>query len=498
MVEPAARWPAWAQCGSLVPIVWGALAFGAVYPWAYWPLAATCFFAGIAGLIVTRQAHPAASSQAFNAALLAVFGAIVAQLVPLPVDAVGLVSPHTVQLLRDLNPAFGVGSISAHTLSVWPRDSLTGLALFGAFGLLCVGTSRLFSVWGCRRFVEGLTAFAVVLALIGIVQHSSSTDAIYGFWRLELGRFPFGPFINRNHFAGWMVMTLPLTFALLIAGIDRGMRGVKQGWRHRVLWFSSPEASQLILVAAAAVIMALSLVMTMSRSGITAFALSVLMTGWFAVRSVRGRSRRVVAALCLGLLFVLVLAWTGPTLVANRFATADWGEFNNRKGAWLDAWSVIQDFPLTGTGLNTYWAAALFYQRHELEYFYGQAHNDYLQLVAEGGLMLVVPLIACLVFLIRDIRAAMIDRDEPTTRWLRVGAITALVAIGFQETVEFSLQMPGNAALFAVVCAIALHRPGLFTIDRQTWLNVTWLERPELAASSAGEAALSGSQRTVR
>ena len=45
MLEPAARWPAWAQFGSLVPIVWGALAFGAVYPWAYWPLAATCFLA---------------------------------------------------------------------------------------------------------------------------------------------------------------------------------------------------------------------------------------------------------------------------------------------------------------------------------------------------------------------------------------------------------------------------------------------------------------------
>jgi O-antigen ligase len=337
----------------------------------------------------------------------------------------------------------------------------------------------------------------VFLALIGIVQRSSSTDAIYGFWRLELGRFPFGPFVNRNHFAGWMVMTLPLTLALLIAGIDRGMRGVKQGWRHRVLWFSSPEASQLILVAAAAAIMALSLVMTMSRSGITAFALSVLMTGWFAVRSVHGHSRRVVAGLCLGLLFVLVVAWTGPTAVANRFATADWGEFNNRKGAWLDAWSVIQDFPLTGTGLNTYWAAALFYQRHELEYFYGQAHNDYLQLAAEGGLLLIVPVIGCLAFLIRDIRAAMIDRDEPTTRWLRIGAITALVAIGFQETVDFSLQMPGNAALFAVVCAIALHRPGLFTIERQTSLNVSWSNgptlRPLLQAKRVAE-----SQRTVR
>jgi hypothetical protein len=53
----------------------------------------------------------------------------------------------------------------------------------------------------------------------------------------------------------------------------------------------------------------------------------------------------------------------------------------------------------------------------------------------------------------------MRDSDSGTTRWIRAGAITSLIAVAFQETVEFSLQMPGNAALFAVVCAIALHRP---------------------------------------
>ena len=45
------------------------------------------------------------------------------------------------------------------------------------------------------------------------------------------------------------------------------------------------------------------------------------------------------------------------------------------------------------------------------------------------------------------------------TWWLRAGAVTSLMAIACQESVEFSLQMPGNAALFAIVCAIALHRP---------------------------------------
>jgi len=205
--------------------------------------------------------------------------------------------------------------------------------------------------------------------------------------------------------------------------------------------------------------MAISLMLTMSRSGITAFGLSILITGWFVARGVRSRSRRIAAAACLGLLLIIAVLWSGPDVVASRFAAADWGEFNNRKGAWVDAWSVARDFPLAGTGLNTYWAAALFYLHHEMAYFFAQTHNDYLQLAAEGGLLLTLPALACVIVFVRDVRRPMHEPHADTTAWVRAGAVTSLIAIAFQETVEFSLQMPGNAALFAVVCAIALHRP---------------------------------------
>jgi O-antigen ligase len=392
--------------------------------------------------------------------LTALAGAIGLQLVPLPSAAVAAISPHALDLLRDLNPAVAAGVVTRHPLSVWPRDSVVALALYVSLALLLVGSARLFALTGVRRFVEALTIFGVLLALIGIVQKPLYSDSIYGIWTLERGRTPFGPFVNRNHFAGWMVMALPLTLALLSAGIDKGMRRLKPGWRYKVLWFSSPEASQLVLIAAAAVVMALSLMMTMSRSGITAFVLSLLMSGWFITQALDTRSRRMTAAACLMLLTIVVVAWTGPEAIVSRFSSGDWGEFNNRRGAWADAWSVARDFPLAGTGLNTYWAAALFYQRHELAFFFAQAHNDYLQLAAEGGLLLVVPALVCLAVFVRDVRREMRAQRGSTAWWLRAGAVTSLVAIAFQESVEFSLQMPGNAVLFAVVCAIACHRSG--------------------------------------
>jgi O-antigen ligase len=442
---------------ALCVVMWGALAFGCVYPWAYWPLAAAAAAAGAAGIVVGGF-RSASVSRALICGLVAVGAAILLQVIPLPLGALAALSPRSVQLLNELDPSFAAGLVSRHAVSVWPRDTGIALALFGSLSLLLVGLSALFSTAGSRRFVEALTIFGVVLALIGIVQKPLFTGAIYGFWQLELGRQPFGPFVNRNHFAGWMVMALPLTLALLVAGIARSMSKVKPGLRHKVLWLSSPEANRLLLIGVAAGVMALALMLTMSRSGIAAFVVSIMITGWFVVRTLDDRHRRISAAACLVLLLVAVVLWTGPTVIASRFASADWGEFNNRRGAWADAWSVVQDFPLTGTGLNTYWAASLFYQRHELASFFAQAHNDYLQVAAEGGLLLAIPALICLVLFVRDLRTAMREQRGSTEWWVRAGAVTSLVAIAIQESVEFSLQMPGNAALFAVVCALGLQR----------------------------------------
>jgi O-antigen ligase len=100
----------------------------------------------------------------------------------------------------------------------------------------------------------------------------------------------------------------------------------------------------------------------------------------------------------------------------------------------------------------------LFYQQHELAKHFSAAHNDYLQLAAEGGVLLTIPAALCAGAFILAVRRRFIEDASVRTYWLRAGAVTGLTAIALQETVEFSLQMPGNAALFAVMCGIALHK----------------------------------------
>jgi hypothetical protein len=230
---PTSKWSAHSAAAvQLLPLAalgWGALAFGSVYPWAYWPLAALLVAAGGAALSVAEHSGVDGTSRELKLALFGIGAAIAVQIVPVPNAIVATMSPRTGPLVARLSPAFAAGLQPLHSVSVWPRDTGTALALYASLALLCVGAASLFSLAGSRRFVELLTGFGVVLALIGIVQKSLSNRYLYGFWELEVGRNPFGPFVNKNHFAGWMVMALPLTLALLVAGIDRGMRGVKRG-----------------------------------------------------------------------------------------------------------------------------------------------------------------------------------------------------------------------------------------------------------------------------
>jgi hypothetical protein len=441
-------------------IAWGAFAFGAVRPWAYRPLMLVGCLLGIAALCAPSalQRRELASLGCSLGVLLL---AIVVQLIPLPFPAIAAISPEAPGIIRQLEPAAALGTLAAHPLSIAPAATARGLAVAASLVLLLLGCARLFSISGVRPIVQAITIVGVVLALVGIIQRPLFTGKIYGLWTPISGRDPFGPFVNKNHFAGWMLMALPLTLALIGGAVARALRGRDLTMRARILWLSSPDASRILLWVGAATLMALSLILTMSRSGIGIGAIVAVAAAFGMLRGTDSQARRMGGLSILAVVVAGVVAWTGADVIAARFSAIDWGQLGNRKGAWLDAIDIARRYPLTGTGFNTYTVAALFYQRHDLFWHYAQAHNDYLQLAAEGGLLLVLPTAACVVAFIVAVRRRFREDTSISVSWLRAGAVTGLLAIALQDMVDFSLQMPGNAFLFAVISGIALHRaPG--------------------------------------
>ena len=462
----------------LLTLAWGAFAFGAVYPWAYTPILWASAAIGAFGLIApaARPRPPINWRLACGLALVAV--AAIVQLVPLAPLTIASLSPATDRFLRQYDLAYALGTAPpaglaagaasySHPLSIDPAGTWLGLACLAAFGLLLLGTARGLGRRSVRTLAGGLAVIGLLLAMIGIIQTglwggSGASGKIYGFWTPIFGTSPFGPFVNHNHFAGWMLLALPVTIGWFCALVARGMRGVKPAFRDRVVWFSSRAASQVILVGLAMLVMGLSLVLTLSRSGITCFSAALAISAWFVVRRQSVRSRRHAILAYLVVLATLSLGWAGLDAVVQRFAQAG-ADLSGRVAAWADTWRIAREFPWTGTGLNTYGTAMLLYQTADVSGHLMEAHNDYVQVAAEGGVLLGVPALVALGLLAREIRRRFRERqDDQTTYWVRVGATTGLVAIALQEIVEFSLQIPGIAALFAVVAAIAVHRPEPF------------------------------------
>ncbi len=444
----------------LPTIAWGILAFGAVYPWAYRPLLAGALLAGAIGIWRGRTPVPRRTV----AALILVAGAIALQLVAIPRPLLAGVSPrtHTLLLAYDVQYA-NAPPTTWHALTMNARQTELGLAFVVAYTILLAATTRMLTRHSAWMLAIAITALGVLVALIGIVQSAFGTKAIYGFWKpMFENAASFGPFVNKNHFAGFILMVLPVGMGVFISLASAAARLSRTGWRNRLLWIGEPETSQAIVVAFGCVTMAIALLMTFSRSGtLCVIAGCVIGACVFA-----GRKRKGLLAISWALCApTIAAAWVGVDRIADRFAKPEVLSLAGRIGIWRDTLHIMRDFPIVGTGFNTYGLATFFYQTTMPLFHVEEAHNDYLQIAAEGGLLVGIPATIAIVMFAIEVRRRF--QDSRANYWIRAGAVTGVICIALQSLVDFSLQMPGNAALFAVLCGIALHRnESLRTTDR--------------------------------
>lgn len=297
--------------------------------------------------------------------------------------------------------------------------------------------------------VNLIIALAFVIALIGIGQSYIGR----AMWQ----RGTFGPFVNRNHFAGFLEMSLGLTSGLL-AG-----RAIK---RERIA----------IYICVLIVLLA-SLIVSASRGGIMAFVAEVIFLGIIiaSVRSTTGNtSRRLLwlRAMAVIILFIAmvggVMTLTGPEdLLANfsrlslktgtEVTAAENIRINDlypRRDLWAATSQMIKDHPLTGTGLGTYPVVYSRYDPSSGGMRVEQAHNDYLQLIAEGGTIAGLLAFVFLFLLFKGGLTAMNTRDHQH-RAVVIGSLTGCFALLVHSFVDFNLQVTANAQLFLALAVLA-------------------------------------------
>jgi putative inorganic carbon (hco3(-)) transporter len=449
---------------TLAAIVWGALTFGAVYPWAYWPLVTFCALLGVLGL---RTKDDYSGWLRWLAAALALVAVVaVLQLIPLPRAVLLTLSPATDRFLQEYILGYAAQPLPSHPISVAPEQTIRGLVLFVGFSLFLLGVVRGLPLASVENLVRRLTIFAVGLATFAVVQHAASgedgTQLVYGFWKPRNPGTIFGPFINRNHFAGWMVMAAPLALGLALGILDRSRPRSRNSWGTWSGWLASTDGNRFLLAIIAALAMGASIVISGSRSGMTTFIVSIGVVLIFVWRAfvVRFRSGVLLAVTAIALI-AIVFSWAGLEAAVGRFASvSEDASASSRIEAWRDTVRIIRDFPILGVGLNGYGTAMLVYQSGDRRLFYREAHNDYLQILSEGGVVFGLAAVLVIGIIASQVRTRFRERrDTPMVGWIRAGAVASLAGIAAQSLIEFSLQMPGNTTLFLVVVAIAVHRP---------------------------------------
>ncbi len=462
MAEASPRAPRSPRHARLLwfPAAWGVILFGAVYPWAYVPLLTSVAAIGAYGwwTAAPRQRQPV---RGVAVALLAVAGVILLQLIPLPISWVLRVSPATDTAVRQSSLAYdaarSAGATIFHPLSIAPAETLKGLAFLLALSVFLLGATAMMPRVRVKWLIRRLAALGLALALFGIVQRGTFNGRLYWvFTPINGASNAFGPFVNRNHFAGWMLMTAALTAGYLCSLIAPRGPQRRRSWPQRVATLaSSPDGNRLLFLSCALAVMALSIVWTLSRSGIGAFAVATSLLSTQVLLRFRG-ARRLAAVGFLLAIAAFALSWKGLDTVFDwysRTSTLAW-----RFQLWHDTLAIVHDFRWFGTGLDTYGASTLLYPMSDPAWHAMEAHNDYVQILSEGGVLLSAAAAVAVWQLARAIRAAFAQPQTTSLYWVRVGATVGLVAIAVQELSDFSLQMPANAVLFALLAAIAMHR----------------------------------------
>jgi putative inorganic carbon (HCO3(-)) transporter len=406
-------------------------------------------------VIVVRPAIGGESLWLLDIALGACLVVLALQLVPLPPAVRLALSPRagtvdsTLWIDAPQNPMMG----PAKPLTIDVGATRIALALAVAFTAMFWSARAIFARGGIRVVTRGIALTGLLLASVAIMQHATAPKLLYWHWSTVFGA-PFGPYLNRNDFSTWLIMALPLTAGYILTRVQSHHRRGGTGLDIEAL-----ADGTAVWLAVAACLMSAALLTAVSRSALTGAAASAGCFVWLS-RNRAGRPGWAMLLAGAGIVLGVAVAYANLGALADRVDETLAAGMGGRRVIWRETWPMVRDFWLTGIGAGTYPRGMLVYQ-HEARghFFFNHAHNEYLQLAAEGGVLLCVPVAVALIAGAREI-GRRLRRDDTPISWLRIGAASGILAVAVQSVWDTGLRMPANAVLFALVAAIALHDRG--------------------------------------
>jgi O-antigen ligase len=416
-----------------------------------WPVLPGLIAAAALFLLSGARVGADAGTRSIDFIVIAALAYIGLQMTPLPPAVLRTLSPDT----ANLQDAYALEPLGAwRPLSIHPAATRAGLMIALAAALVFWAAREAFSHGGSRAAARLLAWIGFACALVSLAQRATAPRTVLWKWTVPDPRaIPFGPFVDRNQLATWLVLAISLVAGYLAMHVRAHMTDRLRQGSHAVLVALSDGGSLAALGCLGA--MLITLAATLSRSGLVALVAAVVV-GTSLGRRERGRGLWIgiaAAAVLLGL-----AAWLNLEGVVQRvMSTLAPPDPNavSRMTIWRDTLHIVGAFPLFGTGQGTFADAMFVYQQTARQVLFNHAHDEYLQLLTEGGVVLLVLVLCGLVLLARTARRRLAG-DEGSHRFVRIGASAGLVAIAVQSIWETGLRAPANLLLAAILAALAV------------------------------------------
>ena len=454
--------------GFLSLLVWVPLPLGSNRTWAVAILIVFSQLLLLGSAYAWRNALPEALARLarfkWPLLLLASFFALVSfQLLPLPAGLLGLLSPETLAVKE---------GIAALQLSLDPEQTAIYAALsFAYFSCFLVAVLTIRGKERLGRLALVLVCSALLQALIGVALFSIRAKYQIFFFEVNHKRV-LGTYGYHNHMAGYMEMCLSIGIGLMLARLGSGSGGGWQGgWKQKMQTAFEFLLSPKMRLRMMLIIIVIALVLTRSRMGNGGFFVAMLVVGLLSIvlsRKMAPATVGLIASLVI-IDVVVVGSWVGVEKVVNRMqATAITQEgtaaakaaggpieesFELRAQAARYALDLVTDFPAFGTGAGTFYNSYIRY-RAPRHYYWDHAHNDYVEIAADNGLIGLGILGIFVMLTAAKAIQVLRKRRSSLPRGIAFGGLMALLSLMIHSAVDFNLQTPANALTLVVVMSM--------------------------------------------
>src|ERR1700674_3312046 len=299
---------------------------------------------------------------------------------------------------------------------------------------LAVQAFRTLEDW--RGFVWFGMGFGFLVSIFAILQHLTSNAKLYWFREIRSGVLPFGPYVNRNHFAGFAELVLPLALIPLVLGRVR-----RERWP---------------VVGLFAVLPIGALFLSASRGGIVSFGAELSVLALVMIQR-REMGKQLLPGAAVLLVALLLVSWLGVGQILQRLSSVQLLEVTAGKRASMrgDTWGIFLDHPFVGTGLGTLQTVSPAYETLYDGKIVNHTHNDYLEALAETGL---AGGLCCAWFmgvLFLESQRRLRESSHSFAAALHLSGLVGCMGFLAHSLVDFNLHIPANALLFFLMANLA-------------------------------------------